>query len=224
MSDVPALALPGKADYPRRHNERQFKKMGVKQRDIQTVCVYCGSATGDDDAYLKAARALGKTLAEADIRLIYGGGGIGLMGATALAAHEAGGKVVGIMPNFLKSREILYENVENRIVTTMHERKMMMFEEADAFVVLPGGIGTLEEVIELLSWRRLDLHKKPIIFVNTNGFWETLFEMIRHSVKTGFTPANFQYSYLSVDTIEEVLPAINEMRAFDMRLDSRNVL
>lgn len=198
--------------------------MGVKQGDIKSVCVYCGSATGNDEAYMEAAAALGKTLAEAGIRLIYGGGGIGLMGETALAAHQAGGKVVGIMPSFLKSREILYDNVENRIVTTMHERKMMMFEEADAFVVLPGGIGTLEEVIELLSWRRLDLHKKPIIFININGFWDSFFEMIRHSVQAGFTPANFQYSYLSVDAVEGVLSAIAEMRTFDMRLDSRNVL
>jgi len=132
--------------------------------EIQSVCVYCGSSFGQKQAYLEQAQKLGTELAAHQIRLVYGGGGVGLMGAVAKSCHDSGGKVLGIMPRFLRGREILYDTVETRVVETMHERKMMMFEEFDAFVVLPGGIGTLEEVIELLSWRRLDLHNKPVIF------------------------------------------------------------
>ena len=198
--------------------------MPLSKHDVKSVCVYCGSSFGTDEAYKTSARDLGQILAGAGVRLVYGGGGVGLMGETARAVHDAGGKVLGIMPQFLRSREILYDDVETRIVTSMHERKMMMFEESDAFVVLPGGVGTLEEVIELLSWRRLDLHKKPIIFLNTKGFWQPFFDLIEHTLKTEFTPANFKSTYASVDTADEVLPAILQMKTNDLQVDTRKVV
>lgn len=191
---------------------------------IKSVCVYCGSAYGTSDAYRQAAHDLGQVLAGAGLRLVYGGGGIGLMGETARAAHEAGGKVLGIMPQFLRGRELLFEGVENRVVANMHERKMMMFEESDAFVVLPGGIGTLEEIVELLSWRRLDLHKKPVIFLNTENFWQPFFDLIDHTLKAGFTPAAFTETYVSVDEVADVLPAIAHMRTSDLDIDTRKVV
>ena len=124
-------------------------------RRPDSVCVYCGSSNLVDPRHLADAESFGKDLAANGMRLVYGGGGVGLMGAVARAAHDAGGRVLGIMPEFLRSREILYDEVETIIVPNMHERKMIMFQESDAFVVLPGGIGTLEEIVELLSWRRL---------------------------------------------------------------------
>lgn len=193
-------------------------------REIKSVCVYCGSSFGNDPAYKEGARDLGQILAGADLRLVYGGGGVGLMGETARAAFEAGGTVLGIMPKFLRTREHLFDEVETRVVDNMHERKMMMFEESDAFVVMPGGVGTLEEVVELLSWRRLDLHKKPIIFVNINGFWQSFFAMIEDSLASGFTPENFRQTYISVDAVADILPAIAQMRTHDLDIDTRKVV
>lgn len=197
--------------------------MPLSKSDIKSVCVYCGSSFGNDEIYKQAASDLGQILAGAGVRLVYGGGGVGLMGEAARAAHDAGGQVLGIMPQFLRSREILYDTVETRVVTSMHERKMMMFEESDAFVVLPGGVGTLEEVIELLSWRRLDLHKKPIVFLNVNGFWQPFFDLVEHTLAAQFTPANFRFTYTSVDRVEDILPAIARMKTQDLQIDTRRV-
>jgi uncharacterized protein (TIGR00730 family) len=178
-----------------------------------TVCVYCASSNAADPAYLAAAERFGAILGASGVRMVYGGGGVGLMGACARGAHEAGGKVLGIMPAFLQDRERVYEEVETMIVTSMHERKAIMFEEADAFAVLPGGIGTLEEVVELMSWRRLDLHRKPIVFLSPDGFWEPLFTLIEHTVEQNLTPAWFARSWRSVATPEEILPAMRELMA-----------
>ncbi len=198
--------------------------MSFAQNNIRSVCVYCGSAFGKDPAYRQAARDLGQVLAGAGLRLVYGGGGVGLMGETARAVHEAGGQVLGIMPKFLQNRESVLDEIDTRIVDNMHERKMMMFEESDAFVVVPGGVGTLEEAIELMSWRRLDLHKKPVIFLNTNGYWEPFFTLIRHTETENFTPSAFLDTYLSVDTVEEVLPAIARATAHTVNIDTRKVV
>ena len=137
--------------------------MGRKSQRLESTCVFCGSSDDADPAFLSAAAALGRQLADARIRLIYGGGGVGLMGAVARGAHEAHGEVLGIIPTFLVAQERALEVVEHIIVDNMHERKMLMFQKSDSFVILPGGIGTLEEVVELLSWRRLDLHAKPVV-------------------------------------------------------------
>ncbi len=141
----------------------------IQPFDGKSVCLFCGSSETVQPEYLDAARAFGAATAEAGWRLVYGGGGVGLMGASARAAHAAGGRVLGVMPGFLRSRERLFDEVETLVVPSMHERKTIMYDQSDAFVVAPGGVGTLEEAIEVLSWKRLDLHAKPVIFLNLNG-------------------------------------------------------
>jgi uncharacterized protein (TIGR00730 family) len=175
---------------------------------LQSVCVFCGSSDGAAPAYLKAAADLGRALAAAGLRLVYGGGGVGLMGATARAAHEAGGKVLGIIPDFLVGKERALETVEHEIVTSMHQRKQRFFEESDGFVILPGGIGTLEEVVELLSWRRLDLHTMPVVFYNPDDFWGPLFALFQHTVDAKLTPAAFMGAWTVVDRVEDIVPAL----------------
>ncbi len=173
-----------------------------------SVCVYCASSNAAAPSYLQAAERFGAILADNGVRLVYGGGGVGLMGATARGAQQAGGKVLGVMPAFLAGREMLYHEVETLVVQSMHERKQIMFEEADAFAVLPGGIGTLEEVVELMSWRRLDLHRKPIVFLSPDGFWEPLFDLIDHTIQQALTPAWFKDAWRSVAEPEDILPAM----------------
>lgn len=187
----------------------------------QSVCLFCASSDGADPAYLEAAAEFGAATAREGWRLVYGGGGVGLMGASARAAHAAGGRVVGIMPGFLRSRERLFDDVETVVVTSMHERKQLMYDNSDAFVVAPGGVGTLEEVIELLSWKRLDLHAKPIIFLNIKGFWTTLFALIEHSVQEGMTPANFLQAYRVVDTVEDAIATMQDGAGPVLRYDPR---
>lgn len=173
--------------------------------DGLSVCLFCGSSDAAHADYLQSASDFGAAVAKQGWRLVYGGGGVGLMGASARAAHAEGGKVVGIMPAFLRSRERLFDDVETIVVDTMHERKILMYDESDAFVVAPGGVGTLEEVVELLSWKRLDLHGKPIIFLNINGFWETFFALMKHSVEEGMTPPSFLDAWDVRDTVDEVV-------------------
>jgi len=177
-------------------------------RTIRSVCVYCGSSDATLPAYLDLATRFGEALALRGLRLVYGGGAVGLMGRCAKAAHAAGGDVLGIMPRFLERREIVLDTVPHRMVDTMHERKMMMFEESDAFVVLPGGIGTLEEAVETLSWRRLDLHVKPVIFLSEDEFWAPFFALIQHTVDARLTPADFHEAVLNAHSIEACMEAL----------------
>ena len=178
--------------------------------DGKSVCLFCGSSDGSDPAYLAAARAFGEATARAGWRLVYGGGGVGLMGAAARAAHEADGRVLGVMPGFLRSRERLYDEVETLVVTSMHERKTIMYDQSDAFVVAPGGVGTLEEVVEVLSWKRLDLHGKPVIFLNINGFWDTLLAAFEHGVDQGMAPASFRGAWSVADTVDQAIALMQE--------------
>jgi uncharacterized protein (TIGR00730 family) len=182
--------------------------MGAEPQGLTSVCVFCGSSDDADPSYLAAAAALGGALAGARLKLVYGGGGVGLMGAVARGAHEAGGQVLGIIPTFLIGKERALETVEHVVVSNMHERKMMMYERSDAFAILPGGIGTLEEVVELLSWRRLDLHAKPVVFWNPSGFWSTLFALFQHTVDEKLTPPEFMDAWTSVERIEDIIPAL----------------
>jgi uncharacterized protein (TIGR00730 family) len=175
---------------------------------LSSVCVFCGSSDAADPEFLAAAGALGRQLAEAGIRLVYGGGGVGLMGATAVAAQAAGGDVLGIIPTFLIGKERALESVEHVVVENMHQRKMLMYERSDAFAILPGGVGTLEEIVELLSWRRLDLHFKPVVFWNPRGFWDPLFRLFQHTVDERLTPPEFMSAWTTVDRIEDVIPAL----------------
>ena len=172
---------------------------------MNSICVYCGSSPGDDPAFTKAARTIGNMAADAGWRVVYGGGKMGLMGETATSARDAGGAVYGVIPKFLTEIEGVLEDVEHKIVGTMHERKMIMFEESDVFCTLPGGIGTLEEIIETLSWARLSLHKKPSIVANINNFWSPLQELLHHIVDRKFAPDFLLDSIVFVDKAEDVL-------------------
>ena len=182
----------------------------IQPFDGKSVCLFCGSSDRSDPDYTVAARAFGEQTARAGWRLVYGGGGVGLMGASARAAHEAGGRVLGVMPGFLRSRERLFDEVETLVVTSMHERKTIMYDQSDAFVVAPGGVGTLEEVIEVLSWKRLDLHAKPVIFLNIKGFWDTLLTVLDHSIAEGMTPETFRQAWSVVDTVEEAIALMQQ--------------
>ena len=179
---------------------------------IQSVCVYCGSSPGNDPAYLEAGRTLGRTLGEAGLRLVYGGGTKGIMGAVAEGTMEAGGKVIGIIPRFLMNKEATEKalgQLDELVVTEdMHERKHRMFEESDAFVTLPGGIGTLEEVIEIMTWAQLGQHTKPIVLANINGFWNPLSTLLDHMREAGFIHTAHRVRPLVIDTPEAIVPAI----------------
>lgn len=185
--------------------------MAGTSRRLDSVCVYCASSDAAAATHIAAARAFGTLLANEGLRLVYGGGGVGLMGACARAAHDAGGRVLGVIPDFLTTHEKPLKTVETRIVASMHERKMAMFDAADAFAVLPGGIGTLEEAIELLSWRRLGLHAKPIVFLDLNGYWRPLFALFDHIVEQRLAPPEFRGAWRAVTRVEEVLPALRSM-------------
>lgn len=178
---------------------------------LNSVCVYCGSSDAAEPIMLADAARLGEAIAGAGLRLVYGGGGVGLMRACAQAAHDAGGKVLGIIPDFLRGRERPLQDVETVVVDNMHQRKMMMFEEADAFVVLPGGIGTLEEVIELLSWRRLALHEKPILFYSPDGYWDPLFHLFEHMIEQRLLHPDARNDWRTVEHIGQIVPALSEM-------------
>ena len=176
---------------------------------IEGVCVYCGSGKGVDTAYAISARKLGKALADNGIRLIYGGGSLGLMGEVARAALGAGGKVTGIIPEFLGSREHMLKDIDELIVVeNMHTRKQLMFDRADAFVALPGGVGTLEELVEQLTWSQLGRHAKPIVVANINGFWDPFLKLLDHMKAETFIRAGLDVHFSVVDKAEDILPAI----------------
>ena len=176
---------------------------------IRAVCVYCGSSAGADPAFVAAARALGKILADNRIRLVYGGGSIGMMGALAGSVLTHGGTVTGIIPEFLVNKEHMLAGAQEIIVTRdMHERKRVMFERADAFVALPGGIGTLEELVEQLTWAQLGRHRKPILLANISGFWDPLLELIDHMNALGFLHAFNRLNYLITDNVEQILSSL----------------
>jgi uncharacterized protein (TIGR00730 family) len=176
---------------------------------IRTVCVYCGSGAGTNPLFTEAAVAFGRQLAEAGIGLVYGGGAVGLMGAVATAVLDHGGRVTGIIPEFLTNRENALKRVQDLVVTrNMHERKQMMFERSDAFVAFPGGIGTLEELVEQLTWAQLGQHKKPILMANIDGFWEPLLALIEHMHATKFIRPGLDVHLLTADNVDDILPKL----------------
>ena len=176
---------------------------------IRNVCVYCGSASGADPLFANAASALGQTLAEAGVGLVYGGGNSGLMGTMAKSALAHGGHVTGIIPDFLKSRELMLKEAQDLvIVADMHTRKRLMFERADAFVALPGGIGTLEELVEQLTWVQLGRHRKPVLIVDVAGFWRPLLNLFAHMRDAGFIASGFEIRYLVAEKVADVLPML----------------
>ncbi len=178
---------------------------------IRNICVYCGSGPGTDPRFIQAAHAFGALLAEHDIRLIYGGGSVGLMGAVAASVLAKGGQATGIIPEFLAGKERPMTDVQELIVTRdMHERKRIMFERSDAFVALPGGIGTLEELIEQLTWAQLGRHKKPILIANIGGFWDPLRALLDHMRELAFIHTENNVNLLSADKVEDILPTLRK--------------
>jgi uncharacterized protein (TIGR00730 family) len=177
--------------------------------EFKSVCVFCGSSTGRDPAYVAAARALGTMLACERIRLVYGGGHVGMMGALSDAVMKAGGKVLGIIPEFLVAREHADEGGnELRIVRDMHERKRAMVEESDAFIALPGGVGTLEELVEQITWLQLDRHKKPVLLANIEGYWDPLIALFQHMLKEQFLYGGVRY--LVAARAEDIVPQLRK--------------
>src|SRR6266568_2472294 len=178
---------------------------------INAVCVYCGSNAGTEPTFGEAAGQFGRILAEGGVRLIYGGGSVGLMGILADAVLAHGGKATGIIPDFLTQRERPRRLGQELIVTRdMHERKRTMFDRADAFVALPGGIGTLEELVEQLTWAQLGRHRKPILIANIDRFWEPLCALLDHMEKLQFIRAGLNVNLLVAERIEDILPKLTE--------------
>ena len=179
---------------------------------IRSVCVYCGSSPGNGELYMKAGHALGRAIAQAGLELVYGGGGKGIMGAVADGAMRAGGRVTGIIPRFLMTKEATQaalRRLDDLIVTdNMHQRKHAMFERSDAFVALPGGIGTVEEIIEIMTWAQLGHHRKPIVFGNIGGFWNPMIALLDHMRAQGFIHTGHLVQPLVVDSAEAIVPAI----------------
>ncbi|MFN7012082.1 MAG: TIGR00730 family Rossman fold protein [Allorhizobium sp.] len=188
--------------------------MTEKASSIRSVCVYCGSQPGRDPAHMAAGRELGRSIAAHGLRLVYGGGTKGIMGAVASGVLSNGGQVTGIIPEFLVDMEATRHSLgqlDELIVTRdMHERKHAMFERADAFVTLPGGIGTLEEIVEIMTWAQLGRHEKPMVFANINGFWDPMLELIRHMRDQGFIHTAHRVQPLVIAKIEDIVPAILE--------------
>jgi uncharacterized protein (TIGR00730 family) len=183
---------------------------GKKTADgARNVCVYCGSGLGLNPAYKEAARTLGAALASNDIGLVYGGGSLGLMGEVARATLDHGGRVTGIIPGFLVEKEAMLRNVDEIIVTdNMHQRKQLMFDHSSAFVALPGGIGTLEELVEQLTWVQLGRHKKPVVVANIDGFWTPFLNLLTHMKSDTFIRPGLDVSFTVVDDAEKIVPAI----------------
>ena len=181
---------------------------------IKTVCVYCGSGPGTNPRFMESAKALGKALADGGIRLVYGGGSVGMMGAVATSVLDHGGMVTGIIPGFLTAKENALKRVQEMIVTPdMHERKRLMFEHSDAFVALPGGIGTLEELVEQLTWQQLGRHSKPVLLANIDGFWEPLLALIAHMRATQFIRPTLSIDILKAERVEDILPRLQAAAA-----------
>ena len=181
---------------------------------IKTVCVYCGSGPGTNPRFMESAKALGRALAEGGIRLVYGGGSVGMMGAVATSVLDHGGMVTGIIPGFLTAKENALKRVQEMIVTPdMHERKRLMFEHSDAFVALPGGIGTLEELVEQLTWQQLGRHSKPVLLANIDGFWEPLLALLAHMRATQFIRPTLSIDILKAERVEDILPRLQAAAA-----------
>jgi uncharacterized protein (TIGR00730 family) len=181
---------------------------------INAICVYCASGPGTNPAFVTAARNFGRILAENQVRLVYGGGSIGLMGALAESVIDHGGQVTGVIPDFLVARELMLQRAQERIIThDMHERKRIMFERADAFVALPGGVGTLEELVEQLTWAQLGRHKKPILILNIKKFWDPLCALLDHMRRLEFIRADLAVALLTAERPDDILPKLRHAAA-----------
>jgi uncharacterized protein (TIGR00730 family) len=189
-----------------------------------SVCVYCGASENIKPVYKDAARAIGTVLGSNGIRTIYGGGKVGLMGIVADSALAAGGEVVGIIPQHIQAKEIAHLALtELHVVDSMHVRKRMMVDRAEAFVVLPGGYGTLDEAFEIITWKQLGLHDRSVIFVNVAGYFEPLLGFVRHALAEGFLTEKHLTLFKIVDRVEDVLPALASLPEPDQAPEIRRM-
>jgi uncharacterized protein (TIGR00730 family) len=185
-----------------------------KTSKIRKICVYCGSGPGTEPAFVESARTFGAILAKNNIGLVFGGGSVGMMGTIAKSVLDHGGKVTGIIPEFLVAREHAMRGADNLIVTRdMHERKRKMFEMADAFVAMPGGIGTLEEIVEQITWVQLGRHRKPILLANIERFWDPLCALIEHMKNLEFIRGDLNFDLLVANKVEDILPMLRKAAA-----------
>ncbi|GLQ20995.1 cytokinin riboside 5'-monophosphate phosphoribohydrolase [Algimonas porphyrae] len=178
--------------------------------ELRSVAVFCGSSPGNIPDHVLLARQLGAEIARRQLRLIYGGGGLGLMGAVARAAHQGGATVIGVIPDMLRKAEGIVPDIEHVFVPDMHTRKIRMYKESDAFIILPGGIGTLEEAVEVLSWQQLNLHEKPILFLSDTGYWDHLLAEFARIIDTGFARPSMRDDILSAQSIDEAFSLIQD--------------
>lgn len=191
---------------------------------IRSLCVYCGSSDRGPAAHKDAARAFGRELAQRNIHLVFGGGRVGVMGTLADAVLEGGGAVTGIIPDFLMRHEVGHQGVTRlEIVATMHERKARMAELSDGFVVLPGGLGTLEELFEIVTWKQLGLHTKPIVVVNSAGYWDNLRTVIDGIVAAGYARQENADLAAFVSSVDEVFPALARLPGGELTVDSERL-
>lgn len=177
----------------------------MKERMIKRVCVFCGSSPGRQAIYVEQAQTLGRAMAAKGLELVYGAGGIGLMGAVADAVIEAGGEVIGVIPYALATKERAHPQAGMRVVNTMHERKAMMADLSDAFIALPGGFGTFEELMEIITWGQLGIHQKPIGVLNTAGYYNPLLAMIDHAVEEGFILPRYRDLIVVASEVDELI-------------------
>lgn len=197
-------------------SKKQFNRKKIAD-GARNVCVYCGSGLGLNPAYKEAARKLGAAFAASNIGLVYGGGSLGLMGEVARSTLDHGGRVTGIIPSFLVEKEAMLRDVDEIIVTeNMHQRKQLMFDRSDAFVALPGGVGTLEELVEQLTWVQLGRHTKPVIVANIDGFWTPFLSLLTHMKADTFIRPGLDVCFTVVDDAEKIVPAI--VGVWDSRL------
>jgi uncharacterized protein (TIGR00730 family) len=188
-----------------------IKAMKHMKSPLTSICVYCGSGPGTDPAFVECAEIFGRIMAENNVRLVYGGGSRGLMGTVARSVLDHGGYVTGIIPEFLKAREAMLEEAQDMIVVPdMHSRKKLMFEQADAFVALPGGVGTLEELVEQLTWSQLERHNKPILMLSIKQFWKPLLVLFAHMREFGFIRPGLELSYMVAEKTEDALPMLQK--------------
>ena len=191
---------------------------------ISALCVYCGSSNDVSPVYLQQARELGRRAAERKLAIVFGGGRVGMMGALADGALEAGGEVIGIIPEHLQSQEVGHDGVTRlEIVDSMHTRKMRMFELSDAFCALPGGLGTLDETFEIVTWKQLGLHDAPVLLVNIDGYWDPLLALVAQQAEAGFVRERHRRLFETVDSIGALLETLESAPAPSVKADSRRL-
>ena len=185
------------------------------KRKLERICVYCGSSSGGQGVYVEQAKALGRAMVSREIGLVYGGGGIGMMGAVADAVIEAKGKVIGVIPYALATKERAHPDIEMRVVNTMHDRKAMMAELSDAFIAMPGGFGTFEELMETITWGQLGIHQKPVGLLNIAGYYDPMLAMIDRAIEEGFILPRYRNLFVASSSVNELFDLMHKFQPLE---------